>query len=94
MDYSPPGSSVHGILQARIWSVLLFPTPGDLPTQGLNPGLPYCKQILLSSESLISNCEKKALSFQMILLDIDDRLLGVTNETQPYRFSRVESFYF
>ena len=36
---TPPGSSVHGILQARIlqW---LFPPPGDLPhSQGLNPCL-------------------------------------------------------
>ena len=28
---SPPGSSVHGILQARIWSRLPFPSPRDLP---------------------------------------------------------------
>ena len=30
MDYSPPGSSVHGILQARIlkWSGWPFPSPG------------------------------------------------------------------
>ena len=28
---SPPGSSVCGIFQARILSVLLFPSPGDLP---------------------------------------------------------------
>jgi len=27
MDYSPPGSSVHGLLQARIteWVAILFP---------------------------------------------------------------------
>ena len=31
MDYSPPGSSAHGILQARNWSGLPFPPPGDLP---------------------------------------------------------------
>ena len=36
---SLPGSSVHGISQARIWSGLPFPSPGDLPTQGSNPGL-------------------------------------------------------
>ena len=29
MDHSLPGSSVHGILQARILEVLLFPPPGD-----------------------------------------------------------------
>ena len=35
MDCSPPGSSVHGILQARI--LLPFPTPGDLPNPGIEP---------------------------------------------------------
>ena len=42
--YSPPGPSVHGILQARI--------PGShpflqriFPTQGSNPSLPHCRQI-------------------------------------------------
>ena len=28
MDYSPSGSSVHGISQAEYWSGLPFPTPG------------------------------------------------------------------
>jgi len=33
LDYSPPGSSVHGILQARILErkYLPFPPPRDLP---------------------------------------------------------------
>ena len=32
MYYTLPGSSVHGISQARIyWSGLPFPSPGDLP---------------------------------------------------------------
>ena len=41
MDCSPPDSSVHGIFQARIleW-VAIF------PTQGSNPGIPHCRQIL------------------------------------------------
>ena len=45
MDCSPPGSSVHGILQARIlgWVALL---QGIFPTQGLNPCLLHCRQIL------------------------------------------------
>ena len=29
MDYSPPGSSVHGILQARILEWVAFPSPGE-----------------------------------------------------------------
>ena len=35
--YNPPGSSVTGIFQARNWSGLPFPTPGDLPDPGINP---------------------------------------------------------
>ena len=35
MDCSPPGSSVHGILQARNWSGLPYPSPGDLPGPGI-----------------------------------------------------------
>ena len=31
LDCSPPGSSVHGILQARILERVPFPSPGDLP---------------------------------------------------------------
>ena len=39
-DYSPPGSSVHGISQAEHWRGLLFPSPGDLPGHGIKPGSP------------------------------------------------------
>ena len=47
----PSGSSVHGILQARILSRLPCPPPGGLPTPGIKPGSPapsalHCKQIL------------------------------------------------
>ena len=48
MDSSPPGCSVHGILQARIlgWVALsLFPSQGIFPTKGLNIGLLHCRQI-------------------------------------------------
>ena len=36
VDCSPPGSSVHGILQARVleW-VAIFPSPGDLSNPGI-----------------------------------------------------------
>ena len=35
VDCSPPGSSVRGILQARILEGLPFPSPGDLPNPGI-----------------------------------------------------------
>ena len=45
MDYSMPGFSVHGILQAKILEWVPFPSPGTFWTQGLNVGLPHCRQI-------------------------------------------------
>ena len=35
MDCSPPGSSVHEILQQEYWSRLPFPLPADLPDSGI-----------------------------------------------------------
>ena len=40
MDSSLPGSIVHGIFQARYWSGMPFPSPGDLPDPGIEPGSP------------------------------------------------------
>ena len=39
MDCSLPGSSVHGILQAKYWSGFPFPSPGDLADPGIEPAL-------------------------------------------------------
>ena len=48
-ECSPPGFSVHGILQARYWSGLPFPSPGDLLDPGIEPGSPA-----LQADSLLS----------------------------------------
>ena len=50
MDCSPPGSSVHGILQATIleWAAILF-SPGDLSNPGIKPRSPA-----LQADSLLS----------------------------------------
>ena len=40
IDYSPQGTSVHGSLQARILEWVPFPSPGDLPDPGIEPGSP------------------------------------------------------
>ena len=82
MDCSLPGSSVHGIFQARVlewstivsnslqppwtvacqvplsmglsrqeyWSGLPFPSPGNLPDPGIEPGSPALQADSLSSE--------------------------------------------
>ena len=48
IDYGPPGSSVHGILQARILTGVGCHSllQGIFLTQWLNPGLLPCRQIL------------------------------------------------
>ena len=40
MDCSSPGSSVHGILQARLPEWVAMPPPGDLPDPGIEPVSP------------------------------------------------------
>ena len=47
MDCSPPGSSVHGILQPRIleWAAISS-SRGMFPNQGPNPRLLHCRRIL------------------------------------------------
>ena len=37
MDYSPPGNSVNGILQARKLECVAMPSAGDLPNPGIKP---------------------------------------------------------
>ena len=37
MDYNPPGSSFHGVSQARILEWVAFPSPGDLSDPGIEP---------------------------------------------------------
>ena len=46
-DCESMGYTVHGILPARILEWVAFPfSRGIFPTQGLNPGLTHCEQIL------------------------------------------------
>ena len=37
LDYSPPGSSLHGIVQARILEWVAISTPEDLSHPGIKP---------------------------------------------------------
>ena len=46
MDCSPPGFSVHGILQARILEWVPFPFSRDLPKPGIELGSSAGRQIL------------------------------------------------
>ena len=48
MDCGPPGSSTHGIFQARVleWVAISFSRWVIFLTQGSNPNLPHCRQML------------------------------------------------
>ena len=56
MDYSPPGSSVHGIFQARVLEWVAITSPGNLPNPGVKPGSPT-----LQAESLLLELPGKPL---------------------------------
>ena len=58
-DYSPPGSSVHGIHQARILSKFPFLSPGNLPNPGTEPGSPAQQTNSLPSEPLKAKVTNK-----------------------------------
>ena len=47
---SPPGSSVHGILQARILEQVAFPSPEDLPDPEIKSMSPELQADTLPSE--------------------------------------------
>ena len=48
MDCRPPGSSVHGTLQARILEWVAMPPPGDLPELGIS--LTSLKSVLVITQ--------------------------------------------
>ena len=52
MDCGPPGSSVYGILQARMLEWVAIPFSRDLPDPGIKPGSPTLLADSLPSESL------------------------------------------
>ena len=68
MDCSPPGSSVHGIFQARTLKQVVIPSPGDLPNPGIKPLFPALaggffttvppgKPVLVGASPLFSDLE-------------------------------------
>ena len=71
IDCSSPGSSVHGVLvsmgfsRQEYWSGVPFPSPGDLPDPGIEPGSPA-----LQLNSLLSEPLRKPMLYSSTLLFI------------------------
>ena len=62
MDCSPTGSSVHGILQARVLEWIAITFSRGVPTQGLNPCLSYLlhwQQVLYPSATCCGGARGK-----------------------------------
>ena len=77
MDYSPPGSSVHGILQSRILEWVAIPSPGNIPGPGIKHRSPELQAESLLSESPTCSIHlpkwfthKKAYYFVFILCGV------------------------
>ena len=80
MDCSPPGSSVHGLSQARILEGVgcHFLLQGIFLTQGLNPGLLHCRWILFTTEPPGKGCLYQLL---YVSLGIHELVIYLVNST-------------
>ena len=93
MDCSLPGSSIHGIFQARIleWVAISFSRRSSL-TQGLNPGLPHYRQTLYhvaTREVVIGKLNIQKFSIQQISL-----VECSVPDTMAIQTSRLRVFWF
>ena len=77
VDCSPPGSSIHGILQARILEWVAIPFSRDLPDPGIKPRSPS-----LQADSLLSEppgSKQIFLLFQREILSLSSKVVCYTN---------------
>ena len=109
MDYSLQDSSIHGIFQVRIpeWIAMPALLQRIFPTQGSNPGLPHCRQILYQlshkgsplSRSLLKFMSIEYLTFQvpMQYCSLQHRTLVSASDTSPtehrFCFGPTSSFF-
>ena len=86
MNCSPPGSFVHGILQAIYWSGLLFSSLGDLPKPGIKPRFPA-----LQADSLLSELPRKPSGIWVTLIQPLQGLWIVANSQSTEAFRNLKS---
>ena len=91
-DCSPPGSSVHGILQARILEWVAISTSRRIfPTQGLNPGLPHSRQTLYWLNYAGSQCNSIQFPGKRLNLEEQQRTkcLTLTDSKVHYKTTAI-----
>ena len=69
MDCSPPGSTIHGIFQAKVmeWSAIVFSIVWDMPNSVLlsGPYIPLSSSVIISPLSTLQvDCEKEVRNGQ------------------------------
>ena len=90
LDYSPPGSSVHGISEARILEWVNIPFSRDLPIPEIKPVLQHSRWILYrlnyqGSPENAKNCPKWAIRIKAVCY-------AILWSKQRASFSKLNSF--
>ena len=96
MDRNLPGSSVHGIFQARVLQEYCngFLLQGIFLTQGLNPGLPHCRQTLYHLSHQGSPSVIRVVSFPYLrLLTFFPAILAPACASSSLAFHMMYSAY-
>ena len=93
IDCSLPGFSIHGIFQARVleWVAISF-SRGIFLTQGLNPGLLPCRQILyrLSQQGSPRRGREGSKNVHLLFVHPTHHREAVTVASRPERVTMPE----
>ena len=89
MDCSPPGSSIHGILQARILEWVAIPFSSDLPDPGIKP-----RSLALQADSLLSEPLRQQINLPSVSKgDIISIFQGCLLYKHPWKQSGAKAIH-
>ena len=94
MDYSPLGSSVHGILQVRILEWVAMPSSGDLTDPGIEPlslAFPAWQASSLPINSVQLSCSVVSNSLRPYEFAARHASLSITNSRSSPKFMCIKS---
>ena len=89
MDCSLPGSSVHGILQARILEWVPCPPPGHLPDPGIEPA---SLNISCTGRQVIYMCTYLHFEVSFFLFSLNERFFKFYSALQFSKVSHMISY--
>ena len=81
--YRSPGSSVHGISQARILERLPFPPPGDLPDPGIKPV--FLTSPVLARRFFTTSTTWDSVFKHFIIIRHDDILIASSSVSKDHK---------